>query len=199
MEETRKKILEAARRVFAEKSFFDATLEDVAHLSGVKKSTIYYYFESKLDLLMKVVHEVLEELALTLERSLPKGDIEEILVKIVDYYCDFFSQKSDLFFVLQRAAFDLLAHNEARKRFREIAQKLQEIQHRVAEKIGEVTTKTGRKVSGDVLLRMVAASIGGYCMEELREGRTITENDREFLKEVFTAFLVRGGKHGESY
>ncbi|MCS7242671.1 MAG: TetR/AcrR family transcriptional regulator [Candidatus Caldatribacterium sp.] len=190
MEETRRKILEAAKKVFAEKSFFDATLEDVAHLSGVKKSTVYYYFESKLDLLMKIVHEALEELATALEANLSRGNAREILVKLVDCYCDFFSQKSDLFVVFQRAAFDLLSHEESCKYFEEIIQKLRDLRRRVAEKIGEITTKAGKKVSGDTLLRVVTSSIGGYCIEELREGRTIAEEDREFLKEVFTAFLA---------
>lgn len=190
MEETRKKILEAAKRVFAEKSFFDATLEDVARLSGVKKSTIYYYFESKLDLLMEIVREVLEELVTALENSLSRGSARDILSRIVDCYCDFFSQKSDLFVAFQRAAFDLLSHEEAHKCFQEIVQRLQELRRRVAERIGEITTRTGRKIPGDALFRVIASSIGGYCMEELREGRTITEEDKEFLKEIFTSFLA---------
>ncbi|WP_427365844.1 TetR/AcrR family transcriptional regulator [Candidatus Caldatribacterium saccharofermentans] len=190
LEDTKRKILEAAKKIFAEKSFFDATLEDVAALSGVKKSTIYYYFESKLDLLMKVIQEVFEELAEALESTLPRGNAKEILARIVDCYCEFFSEKRDLLFVFQRAAFDLLSHDEACRRFQEVAQRFQEIRKRIAEKIGEVTTRTGKKIPGDALLRMVAASIGGYCIEELKEGRTITQDDKEILKEVFTAFLT---------
>lgn len=190
MEETRQKILEAARKVFAEKSFFDATLEDVAHRSGVKKSTIYYYFKSKLDLLMEIVHEVLEELAVTLDANLPKGDVREILTSLVDCYCDFFSQKSDLFVVFQRAAFDLLSHKEACGYFQEVIQKFRDLQRKIAESIGSITTKKGKQIPGDAVLRVVTSSIWGYCMEEVREGRTITEGDREFLKEVFTAFLA---------
>ncbi|WP_438314862.1 TetR/AcrR family transcriptional regulator [Candidatus Caldatribacterium sp. SIUC1] len=190
LEDTRRKILEAAKKIFAEKSFFDATLEDVAALSGVKKSTIYYYFENKLDLLMKVIQEIFEELAAALESTLPRGNVKELLTRIVDCYCEFFSQKRDLLLVFQRAAFDLLSHDEACQRFQEIAQRLQEIRKRIAEKIGEVTTRTGKKISGDALLRMIAASIGGYCIEELKEGRTITQDDKEILKEVFTAFLA---------
>lgn len=190
MEETRRKILEAARKVFAEKSFFDATLEDVAHLSGVKKSTIYYYFKSKLDLLMEIVHEVLEELAATLDTNLPKGDAREILTRLIDCYCDFFAQKSDLFVVFQRAAFDLLSHKEACEYFQEVIQRFRDLQRKIAEKIGTITTGKGKRISGDALLRVVTSSIWGYCMEEVRDGRTITGEDREFLKEVFTAFLA---------
>jgi AcrR family transcriptional regulator len=44
------KILEAARDIFFKKSFYEATMDDIALLSGVKKPTIYYYFPSKIDL-----------------------------------------------------------------------------------------------------------------------------------------------------
>lgn len=189
LEETRRRILEAAKRVFAEKSFFDATLEDIARSSGVKKSTIYYYFESKLDLLMEIVREVLEELAATLESSFAKGSAREVLSRFVEAYCTFFSQKRELFAVFQRAAFDLLSHEEAHRYLEGVAENLRKLRERLAERIGEITTRAGRKVSGDVLLRVVASSIGGYCMEAIREGKTVTEEDKEFLKEVFTAFL----------
>lgn len=139
---------------------------------------------------MEIVHEVLEELATILESNLVRGNPQETVSKLIDCYCDFFSRKRDLFVVFQRAAFDLLSHEEACKYFQEIVRKLHDLRKRVAEKIGEITTRTGRRVSGDTLLRVVTSSIGGYCMEEIREGRTVTEEDREFLKEVFTAFLA---------
>jgi AcrR family transcriptional regulator len=190
LENTRQKIIEAAKKVFAEKSFFDATLEDIAEHSGVKKSTIYYYFTSKLDLLMEVVHEVLEELAIAMESTFVPGSVKNTLYRLVDCYCSFFAQKSDFFFVLQRAAFDLLTHAEACQRFQEIVAKFQETRKKLAERIGEVVTKRGQSIAGDTLLRMILSSIAGYCMEELREGRKVTEKDREILKEVLTAFLV---------
>jgi AcrR family transcriptional regulator len=42
-------ILRAASRVFAEKGFDGATVEDVAHAAGVAKGTVYLYFASKQD------------------------------------------------------------------------------------------------------------------------------------------------------
>jgi AcrR family transcriptional regulator len=38
----KEQILEAAREVFFKKSFYEATMDDIALLSGVKKPTIYY-------------------------------------------------------------------------------------------------------------------------------------------------------------
>ena len=50
-------ILEAAREIFFKKSFYEATMDDIAQLSGVKKSTIYYYFPSKIDLASQLMEE----------------------------------------------------------------------------------------------------------------------------------------------
>src|SRR5207244_10883082 len=40
-------ILEAARKVFAEKGFHEATVDDIAEAAGVAKGTVYLYYESK--------------------------------------------------------------------------------------------------------------------------------------------------------
>src|ERR1051325_4264885 len=42
-------ILEAARKVFADKGFHEATVEDIAEAAGVAKGTVYLYYESKRD------------------------------------------------------------------------------------------------------------------------------------------------------
>ena len=40
-------LLEAARKVFAEKGFHEATVDDIANTAGVAKGTIYLYYRSK--------------------------------------------------------------------------------------------------------------------------------------------------------
>ncbi|MDD3715156.1 MAG: TetR/AcrR family transcriptional regulator, partial [Atribacterota bacterium] len=59
MIDKKQKILEAAKKIFAEKSYFEATLEEISNSSGVKKSTIYYYFSSKLDLMVGLIEQVI--------------------------------------------------------------------------------------------------------------------------------------------
>ena len=49
-EEARSRILDAANRVFAEKGYHEATMEDIAKRLGVSKGAIYLYFSSKEDL-----------------------------------------------------------------------------------------------------------------------------------------------------
>jgi AcrR family transcriptional regulator len=49
-EEAKSRILDAANRVFAEKGYHEATMDDIAKRLGVSKGAIYIYFPSKEDL-----------------------------------------------------------------------------------------------------------------------------------------------------
>jgi hypothetical protein len=65
---------------------------------------------------------------------------------------------------------------------------LQDVWDRVAERIGDIQSRSGVVIEGRKLVRMISASIVGYCVEELKRGESIGETDREFFKEIFTAF-----------
>lgn len=54
-EERPREILDAALRVFAARGYGATRLEDIAAAAGVTKGTIYYYFENKEDLLVRLV------------------------------------------------------------------------------------------------------------------------------------------------
>lgn len=56
----RGQILEAARRVFAERGFRRATTREVARAAGISEGTIYNYFEDKDALLMALLEELNE-------------------------------------------------------------------------------------------------------------------------------------------
>jgi TetR/AcrR family fatty acid metabolism transcriptional regulator len=57
----RRRILEAAVHVFARKGYFAARVTDVAKKAGVADGTIYLYFESKEDILVRLFDEVMSE------------------------------------------------------------------------------------------------------------------------------------------
>jgi TetR/AcrR family fatty acid metabolism transcriptional regulator len=61
-------ILEAARRVFAERGFHEATVDGIAEAAGVAKGTVYWYYHSKREIYwaalkhgIGVLHEKLEK------------------------------------------------------------------------------------------------------------------------------------------
>jgi len=59
----RKQILAAALTVFGEKGFHAANVSDVAAQAGVSQGTIYWYFESKEELVSAAILSFVEELA----------------------------------------------------------------------------------------------------------------------------------------
>ncbi len=65
----RQEILKIAREVFSEKSFYQATLEEIAERAEFAKGTIYGYFTSKEDLFECLIAEELD----LLENELKTG------------------------------------------------------------------------------------------------------------------------------
>lgn len=77
-EETRKGILEAARRVFAASGFAGATTRQVAAEAGVNVATLHYHFGSKEGLYDAVRGYTADDLPFD-----PRGDPEERLGRLV--------------------------------------------------------------------------------------------------------------------
>jgi AcrR family transcriptional regulator len=78
-------ILGAAMKVFAEKGFAAARMEDVGRRAGVTKGTIYLYFPSKEELFKSLVREAiggtLEQV--TAYASAYEGSARELLVSVL--------------------------------------------------------------------------------------------------------------------
>lgn len=78
-EERREEILDAAEKVFAEKGLAPATMDEIAELAELGKSTIYLYYKSKEDLYLavtmrggEILHSMLNEAASTNEPSVKR-------------------------------------------------------------------------------------------------------------------------------
>jgi AcrR family transcriptional regulator len=57
----RKKILNAAGRLFWQKGYVATTLDDIARAGRINKATIYYYFKNKAFLLFEIVCGIMQE------------------------------------------------------------------------------------------------------------------------------------------
>jgi TetR/AcrR family transcriptional regulator, fatty acid metabolism regulator protein len=56
-------ILSAARDVFAEQGFDDASIDEIAERVGIGKGTVYLHFPSKLDILAALMHQMATDVA----------------------------------------------------------------------------------------------------------------------------------------
>src|SRR5687767_13235005 len=61
-EDKRRRIIDAAVEVFAEKGFFGARVSEIAERAGVADGTIYLYFKSKDDILISLFEEKMAEI-----------------------------------------------------------------------------------------------------------------------------------------
>jgi len=73
MEERRQEILDAARRVFVEKGYDNATMNDIAAAAEVSAGSIYRYFENKRDLIAAAANACIDEDLEVWATELPEG------------------------------------------------------------------------------------------------------------------------------
>jgi AcrR family transcriptional regulator len=95
----RERILNAAVKIFAEKSFEGSRIDEIAGEAKVPKSLIYYHFKSKEDILQVLVDNFITEyLALisdTVEES-HQEKAEELPNRMQDQYYEFGQKNADL-------------------------------------------------------------------------------------------------------
>lgn len=95
--ERRKRILRAARSVFAAKGYQSAALDDIAAKAKITKPVLYDHFKSKEDLYVKVLEDASEELlrALLDTVSAPAPDPRTRVVRALDVLAEWISSHPD--------------------------------------------------------------------------------------------------------
>ncbi len=97
------RILESACRVFAEKGYHNASVRDVAAATGVSPAGLYYYFQSKEELLQIILENSLASLVDRIQRELSRvNDPAERLKTIVRTHLDQFKDNGRQMRVLVR-------------------------------------------------------------------------------------------------
>ncbi len=94
-QEKEQAIIRAAEEVFFSKGFYNAKMEEVAAKAGLSKGLLYFYFNSKDDLLMAITYKAFERIISTYQKVLSsiqyKTGKEKVLA-IMQAYTEF-SQK----------------------------------------------------------------------------------------------------------
>ena len=85
------RIMDAALRVFAEKTFQEATISEISKVSGVSEATIYEYFGTKEDLLFAIPEKITNDTLASSQLVLPfikdvEGRMRAILQSYIQLY-----------------------------------------------------------------------------------------------------------------
>jgi AcrR family transcriptional regulator len=104
---TREKMLEVAERQFAQKGYDGAHLESIAREVGVRKTAIYYYFDSKVALYTAVIERMLGafEQRMTEVMRLEVGHVEKAK-QIADQLHDVLAENPNYSQILIRICVD---------------------------------------------------------------------------------------------
>lgn len=96
-EENKMFILEAAERVFAQKGYSLATMDDIAKEAQFSKATLYRYFKSKRDILIEIIIDCFETIGLRLKKIKEKNvTAEEKLKEITRFALQYFHKKKNI-------------------------------------------------------------------------------------------------------
>ena len=89
-ERRRQQIIVAAKRVFSEKGFNKATMEDIAHEAELSPGTLYLYFKNKEELYASLSLRILQYLLISLEHVNTEKDLgpEDRLQALMDAMYD---------------------------------------------------------------------------------------------------------------
>jgi len=181
-------ILEAAREIFFKKSFYEATMDDIAQLSGVKKSTIYYYFPSKIDLASQLMEENVKKIfKKTSEIISTTNNVKQRIKMIVDFYINLLEENTKIFIIMQRIGYDFMQKEDSKKKINELFKKLRKKQKEVGNLFGEVTLSSGKRVSGDLFLYSMIAALGRAIFENVSQGRKPKKDDLLTIRDIFIA------------
>jgi TetR/AcrR family transcriptional regulator len=104
---SRRAILDAAERLFAERGYEATTMADIGAAAGLSRGTPAYFFRSKEDLYRTVLARAFEETVdLINSADIGSGRLEEALTKAVSNYMDFLAARPSFVRLVVRECLD---------------------------------------------------------------------------------------------
>lgn len=94
--ESRQRILDAARAEFAEKGFDGARVDGIARRAEVNKALIYYYFKGKDELLQELLRTFLEERRNQRPTKVTDPDLVDLPSQIAQFDVQFLFERRDI-------------------------------------------------------------------------------------------------------
>jgi AcrR family transcriptional regulator len=95
-QETRARLLVAARRAFADLGYGPARVEDIVSRAGVGHGTFYAYFKNKRAALAALIHEHATSVMELAGQAWRPGDVRASLVEVLGGLSDLYDRDADL-------------------------------------------------------------------------------------------------------
>ena len=116
----KRQINTSARKVFSEKGYHAATVEDIIKEAGISRGTFYQYYKSKREVFGELVDSMLGALAMTIRRvDMSEGapTVEDQLLIMVERILTTLTDNLDLTKILLRGAVGVDPDFDTKRRF----------------------------------------------------------------------------------
>jgi len=97
MKSKRVKILNVAAKLIAKKGYGETSFQEIADVVKLHKSSLFYYFRSKEELLLKILEKPIQEVGINLENIVRDKELEpeEKLKKAIDNHLEKLTEHLD--------------------------------------------------------------------------------------------------------
>jgi AcrR family transcriptional regulator len=186
----RHEILIAARTVFAQKGYANATLDEIAEKAEFAKGTLYNYFDSKEQLFDEMVAGMVDDMTAIAEHAIGEGgSVREQFHHYTNHIIEYYKANEDVLRILVREMYRMQleeeqAHlSELMKRVRNLAAILANVLKK------EIAKKNIIKEDADTLAQVFVAMIHNRVMRRSVEGKGLqsldTQKESGFLVKLF--------------
>ncbi len=115
--EKSKRILNFAKKEFAQKGFHAASVDNIADNAGVGKGTVYRHFGSKESLFMEVSRETFTELLEHIETNIGERTFREAILDLLNAVVENHFNNRDIIRIIFHVVSKMLGNEKWRQRF----------------------------------------------------------------------------------
>ena len=191
VEDRREQIIDAAMQVFAQKGFTRATNKDIAREAGITPGLIYYYFESKEDLLKTIIETRSPAQLMT---TLPSQTFElppEIFLRMLILRALSIVESEQLIQLIRMLLPELMHNAEMAPFTFSIIQRLLEFLGTYFET--QAVKGTLRQVNGVLTAQIMVGSVFGFVLRrQIIRDPTALEYTHEQIAEVVSETVLQG-------
>jgi AcrR family transcriptional regulator len=160
--DTKKYIIDTARRLFSKYSYLGVSMGDIAKKLNITKAALYYHFVGKAEIYKKVLENVFNDLSLSVSQAMNESTTDKKLHKLIKNYLDFGFKEKNLIKALM-----LKLSPDEHKISKHIARLREQVASLIQPVIEEMmaSKKLTEKVDGKILTSMLTGMMDGLLLE----------------------------------
>ncbi|MEQ8276656.1 MAG: TetR/AcrR family transcriptional regulator [Deltaproteobacteria bacterium] len=192
-EQTRKTIIDVTTRLFASRGYAGTSLDLIAKEAHTSKSSIFWHFENKEDLLFTVVDRAMSEWEVKAgSEILAQPDPPRQLSKLIDLYRELAQDRPDTLRLLLGLLLETAdANQEVKRRFQRMYQGYRTSIQIVIEE-GVAADFFDKRVPSDHLAAMTLAIFDGLFVQWFLDNEAVPDEIFDSVKQAIFGLVMPG-------